>query len=228
MDLQQSWQGASEGTRSRIDFVRSVYLWLMGGFAVAALGALVAFVSIPFWVPLAQGGRGFMLVLFLAQMGAIMFASAVSRRKPLNIVAYSLFTFISGCVAGIVAIAVAANAGISVVFLSFGLTGVVFLTLTITAFVTKKDFSFLRSFVTVGIAVMFFGGLAAWAFNLQTFSLVISGVAVIACSAKLLWDTSAMLRTRDFGDPAGFALSLFVSLYNIFISLMNLLGGRRR
>jgi modulator of FtsH protease len=53
-------------------------------------------------------------------------------------------------------------------------------------------------------------------------------VAVIACSAKLLWDTSAMLRTDDFGDPAGFALSLFISLYVIFINLMNLLGGRRR
>jgi FtsH-binding integral membrane protein len=37
-----------------------------------------------------------------------------------------------------------------------------------------------------------------------------------------------MLRTDDFGDPAGFALSLFVSLYNIFLALMNLLGGRRR
>lgn len=229
MDLQQSWQGASEGTRSRVDFVRSVYLWLMGGFAVAALGAAIAFLSVPFWVPLARGGgRGFMLVLFLAQMGAIFFASAVSRRKPLNILAYSLFTLISGFVAGIVGLAVAANAGIAVVFVAFGLTGVVFLTLTITAFVSKKDFSFLRNFVIVGIAVMFFGGLASWIFNLQGFSMVISGVAVIACSAKLLWDTSAMLRTHDFGDPAGFALSLFVSLYNIFISLMNLLGGRRR
>ena len=36
-----------------------------------------------------------------------------------------------------------------------------------------------------------------------------------------------MLRTGDFSDPAGFALALFVSLYNIFISLLRLLGGRR-
>jgi modulator of FtsH protease len=53
-------------------------------------------------------------------------------------------------------------------------------------------------------------------------------VAVIACSAKILWDTSTMLRTDDLGDPAGFALSLFVSLYNIFIALLNLLSGGRR
>jgi len=177
-------------------------------------------------VPVA--GRFLGWVLFGVQFGTLMFASSVSRRKPLNRVAYGLFTFVSGVIAGIVALVVAQGAGFTPVFLAFGLTGVVFMTLTVTAFVSKKDFSFLRNFVIVGVVVAVFGSLAAAIFHLETFSLVISGVAVIAFSAKLLWDTSAMLRTEDFGDPAGFALSLFVSLYNIFISLMNLLGGRRR
>jgi modulator of FtsH protease len=198
----------------------------MGGFAVAALGALSAPFVAAALVPLA--GRFLGWVLIGAQFGTLIFASSVSRRQPLNRVAYGLFTFVSGVIAGIIALVVAQGAGFMPVFMAFGLTGVVFLTLTVTAFVSKRDFSFLRNFVIVGIAVMFFGGLAAALFHLQAFSLVISGVAVIACSAKLLWDTSAMLRTEDFGDPAGFALSLFVSLYNIFISLMNLLGGRRR
>src|SRR5450631_4533019 len=226
MDLKQSWQGAATGTQSRIDFVRSVYLWLMGGFAVAALGALSAPFVAQALIPVA--GRFLGWVLFGIQFGTLMFASSVSRRKPLNKIAYGLFTFVSGVIAGIIALVIAQGAGFTPVFMAFGLTGVVFLTLTGTAFVSKKDFSFLRNFVIVGIAVMFFGSLAAAIFHLETFSLIISGVAVIACSAKLLWDTSAMLRTEDFGDPAGFALSLFVSLYNIFISLMNLLGGRRR
>ena len=226
MDYQQSWQGASTGAQSRIDFVRSVYLWLMGGFGVAALGALSAPVVAMALVPIA--GRFLGWVLFGVQFGTLMFASSVSRRKPLNRIAYGLFTFVSGVIAGIVALVVAQGAGYTPVFTAFGLTGVVFLTLTTTAFVSKKDFSFLRNFVIVGIAVMFFGSLAAAIFHLQALSMIISGVAVIACSAKLLWDTSAMLRTDDLGDPAGFALSLFVSLYNIFISLMNLLGGRRR
>jgi modulator of FtsH protease len=226
MDLQQSWQGASEGAKARTGFVRSVYLWLMGGFAVAALGALSAPLVGTALVSLA--GRFWFWVLFGVQFGTLMFASRVSRRTPLNRVAYVLFTFISGIIAGIIALAVAQGAGFTPVFMAFGLTGTVFLTLTVTAFMSKKDFSFLRNFVIVGIAVMFFGSLAAAIFHLETFSLLISGVAVIACSAKLLWDTSAMLRTEDLGDPAGFALALFVSLYNIFISLMNLLGGRRR
>jgi modulator of FtsH protease len=226
MDLQQSWQGASTGTQSRLDFVRNIYLWLMGGFAVAALGALSApFVAMAL-VPVA--GRFLGWVLFGIQFGTLMFASSVSRRRSLNKIAYGLFTYVSGVIAGIIALVVAQGAGFTPVFMAFGLTGVVFMTLTVTAFVSKRDFSFLRNFVIVGIAVMFFGSLAAAIFHLETFSLIISGVAVIACSAKLLWDTSAMLRTDDFSDPAGFALALFVSLYNIFIALMNLLGGRRR
>jgi modulator of FtsH protease len=226
MDLQQSWQGTSAAAQSRLDFVRNVYLWLMGGFAVAALGALSApFVAMAL-VPVA--GRFLGWVLFGVQFGTLMFASSVSRRRPLNKLAYGLFTFVSGVIAGIVALVIAQGAGFMPVFTAFGMTGVVFMTLTATAFITKRDFSFLRNFVIVGIAVMFFGSLAAAIFHLETFSLVISGVAVVACSAKLLWDTSTMLRTDDFSDPAGFALALFVSLYNIFIALMNLLGGRRR
>lgn len=223
--LQPSWQQAESGVEARIRFVRSVYAWLMGGFVVAAVGAVVSPYTLSPLVALT--GRFWHWALFIAQMGAIIFASAVSRRKPLNILAYGLFTFISGTIAGIISFAVARTAGPQTVYLALGLTAAVFLTLTVTAFVSKKDFSFLRSFVLVGVAVMFFGSLVAAIFNLPTFSLIISGVAVIACSAKLLWDTSAMLRTGDFSDPVGFALSLFVSLYNIFISLLNILGRRR-
>jgi len=226
MEFQQSWQGASQETKSRVDFVRSVYLWLMGGFAVAALGALSA--PMIGRALIAVAGGFWHWILFGVQFGTLMFASAVSRRRPLNRIAFGLFTYISGAIAGIVALIVAQGAGFMPVLTAFSLTGVVFLTLTVTAFVSKRDFSFLRNFVIVGVVVAVFGSLAAAIFHLETLSLVISGVAVIAFSAKLLWDTSAMLRTNDFGDPAGFALSLFVSLYNIFISLMNLLGGRRR
>jgi modulator of FtsH protease len=226
MEYQQQWQGVSAGARDRVDFVRSVYLWLMGGFAIAALGALSAPFVAAALIP--RVGQFMVWILFGAQFGALFFARAVSRRKPLNRVAFALYTFVSGIIAGIVSLVVAQGAGFTPVLAAFGLTGGVFLTLTMVAVVSKRDFSFLRNFVIVGIAVGFFGGLAAAIFHLSALSLVISGVLVIACSAKLLWDTSAMLRTRDFSDPAGFALSLFVNLYVIFISLLNLLGGRRR
>jgi modulator of FtsH protease len=208
----------------RVAFIRAVYLWLMGGFVVAGVGAL----SAPFLLNalLPALGRAFMWVMFGAQFGSLLWASAVSRRKPMNRYAYAIFTYICGVFAGIL-IMIVARTTPNVVPAAFGLTAVDFLVLTGVAVFSKKDFSFLRNFVIVGITVMFFGSLLAMFFHMETFSLMISVVAVIACSAKILWDTSAMLRTGDFSDPAGFALALFVSLYNIFISLLRLLGGRR-
>ena len=209
----------------RTAFIRNVYLWLMGGFAVAGVGALSAPFIANALIPLL--GSAFVWVLFGAQFGSLMWASAVSRRKPMNRYAYAIFTYVCGVFAGIIVASVARTSGSGIVLAAFAMTAVDFLVLTAVAVVSKRDFSFLRNFVIVGITVMFFGSLLAAIFHLETLGLMISAVAVIACSAKILWDTSNMLRSGDFSDPAGFALSLFVSLYNIFLSLLRLLGGRR-
>jgi modulator of FtsH protease len=209
----------------RIAFLRSVYLWLMGGFAVAGAGAFVALVTLPVVAPYI--GSWLMWGLFFAQIGAIFFAQAVSRKKPLNIFAYALFTLISGYVIGLISLIYASTNGFSIVLTAAGLTALDFLVLSGIVFITKKDFSFLRTFIIAGVCIFFFGGLIAVIFKMELLSLAFAAVAVIACSAKILYDTSAMLHTEDFSDPAGFALSLFVSLYNIFISLLRLLDGRR-
>jgi len=209
----------------RIAFLRSVYLWLVGGFGVAAVGAFVSYVTLPVVAPFM--GSWFMWLLFFAQIGAIFFAQAVSRKKPLNILAYVIFTVISGYVMGLISLMYASTIGIGVVLAAAGMTALDFLLLSAIAFISKKDFSFLRTFIIVGVGIFFFGGLIAAIFQLELLSLAFAAVAVVACSAKILYDTSNMLRTEDFSDPAGFALSLFVSLYNIFISILRLLGGRR-
>lgn len=227
MPLEQpSWTAPFRAeSRDRAAFVRNVYLWLMAGFTIAGLGAFTA----PFIASalLPSLGRFFPWALFIAQFGSLLWAQAVSRRRPMNRFAFGVFTYVSGVIAGILAMVVARQSGMGVVLAAFGMTGGAFLGLSATAWITRKDFSFLRSFIVVGIAIMFFGSLIAAVFHLPMLSLVASAVAVVACSAKLLYDTSAMLRTDDQTDPAAFALSLFVSLYNIFIALMNLLGNRR-
>jgi modulator of FtsH protease len=227
--MQYDLEGRTPFGRSRaedrIAFVRNVYLWLMGGFGVAAVGALSApYVANALFPVL---GGAFFYVLIFAQLGAVIWASAVSRRKPMNRYAYTVYTFISGVIAGILALLVARTAGPGIVLGAFGLTTADFLLLSAVAIFSKADFSFLRSFILIGLGVAVFGCLLSLFFHMETFSLLISAVIVVACSAKILYDTSAMLRTEDYSDPAGFALSLFVSLYNIFIALLRLLGGRR-
>ena len=213
------------GVEDRVAFLRSVYLWLMGGFIVAGLGAVTA----PFlFRPIAAiTGRFFFYILLFGQFGALIWAQAVSRRQSQNKIAFGAYTYLSGAIAGLFALAIAAQAGLGVVIAAFGMTVGAFLSLTLTAFVTRRDFSFLRSFVLVGFVIAIIGSIVGFFMHLPTLSLLVSVIVVLACSAKILWDTSAMLRTSDYGNPAGFALSLFISLYLIFIHLLNLLGGRR-
>lgn len=229
MDYQQSWQGASSQAPSRLQFVRSVYLWLMAGFGVAFLAAMGAFASVAIWAPLVQGSRGLFLIAMLVGLyGSIYLARRTAQLRPLNILTFGVATAIFGFIAGMASLATASQSGMEVVISALGLTILAFLTLTIVAFVSKKDFSFLGSFVLVGLVIGIGGTFLSFFFNLPVFSLVMSGVIVLASCAKILWDTSAMLRTADLSNPVGFALSLFVNLYNIFISLLNILGGGRR
>ena len=219
----------SERSRStdRNMFIRSVYLWLIGGFLVAAIGAFSAPFVMYFAMPL---GSTFIWILFAIQFGSLIYARAVSKRKSINKYVYVLFTFICGIFTGVMAlVSLYQTSSFNSALIAFSMTSAMFLLLTCVAIFSKADFSFLRSFVIIGIGTMFFGSLISIIFNLETISLLVSAVVVIACSAKILWDTSTMLRTNDYSDPAGFALSLFVSVYNILLSLIRLLSvGARR
>ena len=78
-------RGTTATSADRAAFIRSVYLWLTAGFGVACVGAVVALLSLPRLAGMGISGRAFIWILFFAQMGAVVFASAVSRRRPLNI-----------------------------------------------------------------------------------------------------------------------------------------------
>jgi FtsH-binding integral membrane protein len=217
--------GASRA-EERSAFVRSVYLWLMGGFAVAAVGVL----STPFAITALDAvfGRFLFLPLLVGFYGTAIWAQSVSRKRPQNRYAYAAFTFVSGIIAGICMVSAAKAAGPGIVLTAFAMTAADFLVLSSVAFITKKDFSFLGSFILMGMGVAVVGMIIGIFYHAEIFHLMISTIIVIACSAKLLWDTSRMLQTGDFSDAAGFALSLFISLLNIFINLLRLLSGGRR
>jgi len=211
--------------QARVSFVRSVYAWLMGGFIVAGVGALCAPYVANLLFPLL--GRFFIFALIIVFYGTFFWANAVSRRRPQNRFAYAAFTFVAGILAGFASLATARTSGFGVVLAALGMTAADFLVLSLVALVSKRDFSFLRGFIITGLVIALVGSLIGIFFHVEMLHLLISAVIVIACSAKILYDTSLMLRSGDTDDAAGFALSLFVSLLNIFLSLLRLLGGRR-
>jgi modulator of FtsH protease len=114
--------------------------------------------------------------------------------------------------------------GSQVVATALGITAATFVGLSAYAVKSERDFSFLGGFLTVGIIGAFLLGLVAYFFQMPTLSLVVSGVFVIAMGGLILFETSNIVR----GGETNYILAtvtLYVSIYNMFLSLLHLLGA---
>lgn len=115
--------------------------------------------------------------------------------------------------------------GGELVMTAMGLTALVFGGLSAYAVITKKDFSFLAGFVMVGLIALL-GVILIQAFglvDLSAFQMAISAGVVILMSALILFQTSAIVH----GGETNYILAtvtLFVSIYNLFLNLLTLLG----
>lgn len=113
--------------------------------------------------------------------------------------------------------------GHQLVMTSLGATGLTFFGLSAYALTTRKDFSFMSGFLMVGMIVAFLAGLAALFFHMSILSIAVSAMFVLLSSGMILLQTSAIIHGGETNYIMA-TVSLYVSLYNLFISLLNLLG----
>ena len=99
----------------------------------------------------------------------------------------------------------------------------IFLGLSAYALTTRKDFSFMGGFLTVGVLVAFLAGLAAIFFEIPALSLTVSAAFVLLASGLILWETSNIIHGGETNYIMA-TVSLFVSIINLFTSLLQLLG----
>lgn len=114
--------------------------------------------------------------------------------------------------------------GHQLIMTALGGTGVIFLGLSGYALTSKKDFSFLGGFLMVGILVAFLASLGAIFFAIPALSLAISAVFILLMSGLILFQTSAIIH----GGETNYILatvSLYISIYNLFLSLLHLLSA---
>lgn len=114
------------------------------------------------------------------------------------------------------------NGGMEIVSLALGGTATIFVVMSAIALVTRKDFSFLTNFLMVGLIVAFLAGLAAVFFNIPALSLAVSAAFVLLSSLLILWQTSAIVHGGETNYIMA-TVTLFVSIYNLFLSLLNIL-----
>ena len=110
-----------------------------------------------------------------------------------------------------------------IVMMAMAGTAAIFGTLSAVALLTKKDFGFMSSFLMVGIIVAFLAGLAAIFFQMPVLSLAVSAAFVLLMAGLILFETSQIIHGGETNYIMA-TVSLYVSIYNLFVSLLHLLG----
>lgn len=121
---------------------------------------------------------------------------------------------IIGMFAGAGAMPIVANA--------LGLTAFVFFGLSAYALVSRKDFSFLAGFITIGFFVLIGAMVLGFFMDIAGLQLMISAGFVLFSSAMILFQTGAIIHGGERNYIMA-TISLYVSIYNLFLSLLQLL-----
>jgi FtsH-binding integral membrane protein len=162
-------------------------------------------------------------LLMFGAMLAMLFGVSALRNSAWGVVALFGFTFVAGVfLTPILTVAAGLANGGQIVALAGGMTAAIFFAMATIATVTKRDFSFMGKFLFVGLIVVVVASLANLFLQIPALSLTISAVAVLLFSAYLLYDISNIVNGGETNYVMA-TLGIFLNLYNIFISLLNLL-----
>lgn len=113
--------------------------------------------------------------------------------------------------------------GAEVVSSAFAMTALVFGGLSAYVLITRKDMSFLSGFITAGFFVLLGAVVASFFFQISGLQLAISAGFVLFSSVCILFQTSAIIHGGERNYIMA-TISLYVSIYNLFVSLLQLFG----
>lgn len=156
----------------------------------------------------------------------LLFLTQALRNSVMGIVSCFAFTGFMGYTLGPILnmyISGFSNGG-QIVSTALGATGLIFLSLSAYVLTTRKDFSYMGGFLFCGMMVLFIGMMANMFMQIPMLSLMISGGFAFISSGLILFQTSQIIN----GGERNFimaTISLYVSIYNLFVSLLQIFGA---
>ncbi len=211
-------QNASQGSILATNkLIKNTYLLLsMTLFFSAAMAALASFLNVPF-------GAG--LICSIAGMVMIWFVLPKVADSAAGVGVVFLVTGLFGFGLGPVINHYLAYAnGASIVGTAMAGTGIIFVTLSAYALITRKNFSFMGGFLIVGLVAILVAALANIFLQMPALSMAISAIVILLMSGFILYDTSRMVNEPHSANYIVMTISLYLSILNIFTSLLHLLG----
>lgn len=166
------------------------------------------------------------ILVFLVGTYGLMFLTYALRNSPWGILSVFAFTGFMGFALGPILnfyIAHFSN-GPQLIATSLGGTGLIFFALSGYALSTRKDFSYLNGFLFIGAMIGLLAMIGSFLFNIPGLYLGVSAIFMLISSGVILMQTSQIIHGGETNYISA-TVTLFVSLYNLFLSLLNLLSA---
>lgn len=164
------------------------------------------------------------LILTLVGYFGLLFFVEKTKNSAMGLVAVFALTGFMGLTLGpIVDMYLALPNGVELVSMALGTTGFIFVTMSGWVLATGKELSGWGKSLTVGILLAFVLGLGSVFFQMPALSLAVSGMFVILMTGLIAYQTSAIIHGGETNYISA-TVTLFVSLYNLFLSLLQIFG----
>jgi len=225
---------AAAAADERAGFITKTYLYLFGAIA-ALVGIEICFFSVLGMENMMKvtrsmlGGQfswlivigSFILVSWVANNWAMNATSSAMQHAglALYVVAMSVILIPLLCLAQI------ATGDSRLIVSAATATGGLFAMLTLTVFMTRKDFSFLRSILTFGILAALGLIVTSLIFQFSLGPIFMYAMIALMCG-YILYDTSNVLHHYRIGQHVAAALALFASVVMLFWYILQLFLSR--
>jgi modulator of FtsH protease len=167
---------------------------------------------------------GFLLTLI--GMFGLSYLTQYLRNSAMGLVAIFAFTGFMGYTLGPLLDQVlhAYINGRQIIFTSLGATGLIFLSLSGYVLTTRKNFSYMGGFLFIASWVVILAAVGSIFLNIPIFNLLVSGGIALISSAFIMYQTSEIIHGGEDNYVMA-TLSLFISIFNLFVSLLRILSS---
>ncbi len=216
MRLNDSVALSKESVLSTNRVLRNTYALLAATLVFSAVMAMISMAISP--------PRMLSMVAMFGAFGVLMFVLPKFENSSAGVGIVFLFTGLMGFSIGpMLNHYVSMPNGSSVVATAMGGTGVIFFALSAYVLTTKKSFDFMGGMLFVGLMVVFGAMLLNLFLQLPILSMVLSGAIVLLMSGFILFDTGRIINGGETNYIRA-TVSMFINIFNLFTSLLHLLG----
>ncbi|QTH64582.1 Bax inhibitor-1/YccA family protein [Psychrosphaera ytuae] len=215
MDSRMAYQGTQTSALQQNRVLRNTYSLLAMTLAFAAV---VAGVAMAFNLPMPN-----IIIFFVGTLG-LSFLLHKTANSSMGLVTIFAYTGFLGYTVGPIVNMYVAAGGADIVLMALAGTALSFFGMSAYALTTKRDLSFMGGMITAGFIVAIVAIIANIFLAMPALSLAISGIVIMISSGAIMLQTQAIVRGGETNYILA-AAALFASIYNIFISLLNILNA---